>query len=357
MSNATFNGLVMPVFTAFSWAGEETAQKFAFEQLDLFISRLHGHLPPTLQSELPAFGMSRENQGVYLAANSDIEKDAHIAFYARPMSLEIQLAITAKDVLAKGMAAAKNDMLNAHRLVTQLGPEWSLRVQQMLVEEESGAISHYQDLFKDSVTQFSPETAQEVFNKAAYLIDQEKWIIGFFLSRRVNSEQASAMGPAILDVMREQVTELMPVLSFFSGRIERKKGTRRAAARKAAAQQQKEAPSTATAVAPEDTFTFVAELKPLHIRRGFINLTPKQWPFFAQTARTETRRVTVYYEGLYDKKSAVWRMQPDDMARLVLGPGAHEWLEDTFVADDKIELIATKLEKNEIQISLKHFTG
>ena len=342
----------MPVFTAFGWAGEETAQKFAFEQLELFISYLHAQLPAATQSELPYFGLSRENQGVYLAANSDVERDAHIAFYARPLSLEIQLAISAKDVLMKGFSAAEKDILGAHRLVTQLGPEWSFRVQQLLQEEESGAISHYQDLFKDSVTQFSPEVAQDVFSKAAYLIGQEKWLLAFYLSRRVNSEQVAAMGSAVLQVMREQVELLLPVLSFFTGRTGRKKGTRRAAVRKAAVQQTA-APLLETAVAPEDTFTFIAELKPLHIRRGFINMTPRQWPFFAQSARTETRKVTVYYEGLYDKKSAVWRMQPDDMARLVLGPGAHEWLEDAFVPNDKIELVVTKMAQDEIQITLR----
>ncbi len=355
MSSTAFNGLGMPVFTAFGWAGEETAQKFAFEQLELFISNLHVQLPPNIQSELPAFGLSRENQGVYLAANSDVEEDAHIAFYARPMSLEIQLAITAKEVLAKGFSAADKDLINAHRLVTQLGPEWSLRVQQMLVEEESGAVAHYQDLFKESVTQFSPEVAKEVFSKAAYLIGQEKWILGFYLSRRVKSEQAAAMGPAIVKVMREQVEQLMPVLLFFTGRAGRKKGSRRAAARKAAAQQ-KQAPAPETAVDPEDTFTYITELKPLHIRRGFVNMSPKEWPFFALNARTETRPVTVYYEGLYDKKSSVWRLQPTDMARLVLGPSAHEWLEDTYVPGDKIELTAIKLEKDEIQISLRPVT-
>ncbi|MCA9934281.1 MAG: hypothetical protein H6662_20475 [Ardenticatenaceae bacterium] len=354
MSSTNFTGLSMPVFTAFGWAGEETAQKFAFEQLDLFISQLHARLSHTVQAELAYYGLSRENQGAYLAANSEVERDAHIAFYARPMSLEVQLAITAKEVLSKGFSAAEKDVLGAHRLVTELGPEWSLRVQQLLVEEESGAISHYQDLFKDSVSQFSPELAQEVFSKAAYLVGQEKWLVSFYLSRRLNSEQVAAMGLTVLQVLNDLVETLMPVLSFFTGRVGRKKGTRRAAARKVAVTQQ--AVAVETAVAPEDTFTFVSELKPLHIRRGFINMTPKEWPFFALNARTETRKVTVYYEGLYDKKSTVWRLQPGDMARLVLGPASHEWLEDAFVPNDRIELQVTRLEGNEIQVTLRPVT-
>lgn len=352
MSNVSFNGLSMPVFTAFGWAGEEAAQKFAFEQLNLFIASLHASLSPSVQNELPAFGLSRESQGVYLAANSDVERDGHIAFYARPLSLEIQLIIKAKEVLSKGFSAADKDPLHAHRLITQLGPEWSLRIQQLLQEESTGSISHYQDLFKDSVTHFSPEIAQELFGKAAYLLDQEKWHIGFYLSRRWSSEQVSVMGLSVLPVMREQIDQLLPVFHYFTGRAGRKKGTKRAAARKTAALQE-QLPVQETAVAPEDTFTFIAELKPLHIRRGFINMTPKEWPFFALNARSETRAVTVYYEGLYDKKSAVWRMQPDDMARLVLGHAAHEWLEDAFVPNDKIELIVTRLEKDEIQITLR----
>jgi len=343
----------MPVFTAFGWAGEETAQKFAFEQLELFISHLHARLPHSVQAELTHYGLSRENQGAYLATDGNVEQDAHIAFFARPMSLEIQLAITAREVLAKGFSAAEKDVIGAHRLVTELGPEWSLRIQQLLVEEESGAISHYQDLFKDSVSHFSPELAQEVFSKAAYLLGQEKWLISFYLSRRVESEQAAAMGSAILQVLSTQVEALMPVLSFFTGRTGRKKGTRRAAVRKVAAQQ---AAVVETAVAPEDTFTYIAELKPLHIRRGFINMTPEEWSFFARNARTETRKVTVYYEGLYDKKSAVWRLQPSEIARLVLGPASHEWLEDAFVPNDKIELHITRLEDDEIQIALKPVT-
>jgi len=39
-----FTGLPMPVFTAFGWAGEETAIKFALEQLELFIQQLHAGL-------------------------------------------------------------------------------------------------------------------------------------------------------------------------------------------------------------------------------------------------------------------------------------------------------------------------
>ena len=352
MSATNFMGLTMPVFAAFGWAGEETALKFAFEQLEAFISTLHVNLPRSVQSTLHTHGLSHQNQGVYLAANEEVENDVHIAFYARPMSLEIQLVVTSKDVLSKGLAAAEKNLTNAHHLITKLGPVWSLRVQQMLIEEESGVVSHYQDLFKDNITAFVPETAAEVFSKAAYLNGQDKWVTPIYLSRRFPSEQVAAMGKAVIRVMGEQVTELMPLLNFLTGRADRKV-TRggKAKPRKDKKGIKKRTASEET-MDPDKGFVYVAELKPLHLRRGFINLTPHHWPFFAINARTETRDVSVYYEGLYDKKSAVWRLQPTDQARLVLGPASRNGLEENFAADDRVELRAVRLDNNEIQVSL-----
>ena len=103
----------------------------------------------------------------------------------------------------------------------------------------------------------------------------------------------------------------------------------------------------------EDGFNYIAELKPLHIRRGFINMTPQHWPFFSTSSRMTTRTVTVYYEGTYDKKCNVWRLSKNDQARLVLTPSAQKWLEENFNADDRILLTAVKLDDEEIQISLK----
>lgn len=293
-----------------------------------------------------------------MAANSDVESDVHIAFYARPMSLELQLVLSNTDILAKGLTAAEKNPANCHHLLVQLGPEWSLRLQQMLVEEESGAISHYQDLFKDSITQLSQETATAVFSKAAYLNNQEKWITPIYLSRRFNSEQIAAMGTAVIKVMSEQIEALMPITNFLTGRVGRKPGkSSKRTTSKAKAVPKVAVPSSVDDIEEIDTdeqdgFTFITELKPLHLRRGFINMTPQHWDFFAVNARTETRNVSVYYDGLYDRKSAVWRLQPSDMARLVLGPASHEWLEDNFAASDRIQLKAVKLDNDDIQISL-----
>lgn len=355
MSTTNFMGLTMPVFTAFGWAGEETAIKYALTQLELFISTLHMNLPRSVQTELPVYGLSQDSQGVYLAASSDVEQDVHIAFYARPMSLEIQLVITNTEVLAKGLAAAEKDPANCHHLIAKLGPEWGLRIQQMLVEEESGAISHYQDLFKEGLAQLNLETAAALFSKAAYLNSQEKWVTPIYLSRRVNSEQVAAMGTAVIQVMSEQIETLMPVVNFLTGRIGRKPSKSKRVATKSRVSGKPAAPAVdefEPDTQTQEGFTFVAELKPLHLRRGFVNMTPEHWAFFALTARTETRNVSVYYDGVYDKKCAVWRLQPSDIARLVLGPASHEWLEDNFVANDKIQLRAMKLDNDEIQISL-----
>ena len=48
----------MPVFSAFGWAGEENALKFALSQLQLFIETLYARLPADAREELPAFGLS-----------------------------------------------------------------------------------------------------------------------------------------------------------------------------------------------------------------------------------------------------------------------------------------------------------
>lgn len=353
MSTTSFTGLNMSVFAAFGWAGEETAIKFALSQLELFINALHSSLPRSIQQELPAYGLSQENQGVYLAAEKDVESDAHIAFYARPLSLELQLSITDKKVLRKGLEVAAKDPTTCHRVIAQLGPDWTLRIQQLQIDEDSGETTFYQDLFKDSVSSFTPEVAEEVISKAAYLNEQETWVIPLFLSRRFPSEQVSAMGPAVLRVMGEHIASLMPAFLFLSGRSARR--STRAKTGKTTGKAKTAAPKVAPVdvdVKPEDEFVYVAELKPLHLRRGFVNLTPRHWPFFAISARTETRPVTIYYDGIYDRKSAVWRLQPDDQARVVLSPAVHEWLEEHFNPDDKIQLTVRKLQDDEIQISL-----
>ena len=102
-----------------------------------------------------------------------------------------------------------------------------------------------------------------------------------------------------------------------------------------------------------DSFTYIADLKPLHVRRGFINLTPAHWPFFASSSRSETRDVTIVFGGRQDRHSSVWRLQPDDQARVVLGPQVQEWLEENFTNSEAIRVIARRLDNDEIRITLE----
>lgn len=362
-----FSGLPMPVFVAFGWAGEENAIKYALSQLELFIQSLHVQLPPSIRNDLPYYGLSQEARNVYLAADQDPEKDAFIAFNARPMSLEVQLGLTDKDTLSKGLKQIAKDPVVAHHTLTQLDPSWMLRIQQMQVDEDSGERSHYQDLYKDSVGNLTEEQAAEIFNKATYLNSEPTWVTPIYLSSRVDSERIASMGPAVLELTSELIATLMPTLRLLTGRTRK---TRAAKATKAA-------PSTSAVrvigepkpvlVGDADTgvsvtqprmgenveeFTYVTELKPLHIRRGFINLTPAHWPFFAISTRTETRNVTVVFGGRQDKSSSVWRLQPDDQARLILGPQVHEWVEEHFEPNDQIRITARKIDEDEIRVSL-----
>jgi hypothetical protein len=99
-------------------------------------------------------------------------------------------------------------------------------------------------------------------------------------------------------------------------------------------------------------FTYISELLSLHLRRGFINLTPRHWPFFSKTARTEIRPVTLLYGDKKDEKSTVWRLVPNDQARIVLSATAHGWLEEHFEPGDSIQVRAVKKNDDDITITL-----
>lgn len=348
-----FTGLPMPVFTAFGWAGEETAIKFALEQLEGFIHQLHANLSHEARAILPYAGLNKETQSVYLAAESDVESDIYIFFYARPMSLEMQLAQTDKKALVKLYKFATAQPTMAHRLITELGPSWSIRLQQIQVNEETGEQANYQDLFKDDVTKLLPDNAHELIEKAAYLNNDEKWVVPFYLSRRFQSEQVAAMNVAVVQVLSEQIDALLPLIQFLSGKKGKKTVRKSSTKAKVSTTSSSSPVETAVSVPQEDGFSYVSELKPLALRKGFINLTEKHWPFFAINSRTETREVTVYYDGVYDKASTVWRLQPNNMARIVVSPQVQHWLQDNFQANDHIHVNVTKLDGDEIQISLK----
>jgi hypothetical protein len=352
MVRQPFSGLTMPVFTAFGWAGEEAAINYALSQLDIFINSLHATLPREAQALLPAYGLDKGSQSVYLSTGDNPATSAYIAYYARPMSLEIALSITDKRLLSKALKAAETEPEAWRQLVTDLGPDWTLRIQQMEVDEDDSSTSHYQDIYKDSVEKLDEDTAVRIVSRAAFLNSEPKWVTPLYFSRRLESEQAAAMGTAIIKVMSEDIMTLQPLIRFMTGQAKPKTKTR--TTRPTTKARPKEAPIVQVPEAlPENQFTYVSELMPLHIRKGFINLTSQHWPFFEISARTETRPVVVHFDGRYDRNSSVWRLVPDDQARIMLGPQVREWLEDHFNPNDKIMVTATKLDNQEIQVTLQ----
>ena len=103
----------------------------------------------------------------------------------------------------------------------------------------------------------------------------------------------------------------------------------------------------------EDEFIYVAELQPLHLRRGFINLTPTHWSFFSRSARSEIQPITIFFDGNKDTASNVWRLVPNDMARIVLSEPVKMWLQENFGPDDRIEVFAVKLGREEYEVTLR----
>ena len=350
-----FIGLGMPVFMAFGWAGEETAIKYALSQLELFALKLHNGLPQAMQEELPYVGLSEEIQSSYMAAEEAVDDDVHILFNARPASLEVQLALTNKAALVKCWKQLTKKPDSFQQLLANLESEWTLRVQQIHINEETGDQGHYQDIYKDSQTVLDKQQAQEIFEKAEYLNSEDQWVVPIYLSQRIPAEQASIMQGEIIPIMVERLSPLAPVIAMLRGRSARK-AVRAAATKKPAKKPLAEltvSPPPAKVEPPTaEGFTFISELKPLHIRRGFVNMTPEHWPFFAINARTESRRVTVITESLRDEDSSVWRLQPNNLARLVLSSRVQRWLEENFVAGENIQLTATKNSADEIQIVL-----
>ncbi|MFN2135448.1 MAG: hypothetical protein ACK2UK_05800 [Candidatus Promineifilaceae bacterium] len=348
-----FTGLGMPVFTAFGWAGEENAQQYAFSQIEQFAALLHDALSAALQNELPYHGLSREDKSAFLAAAENVEEDLHISFNARPTSLEIQIALTDKAALMRGLKQVAKDPQGFLLLLQQLDPQWTLRIQQLLVDEESGGQSHYQELLRGPIAELTPEEMVELIENVVYLNSQDKWITPIYLSFLVPAEQAAVMQGSIVPVTAERLEKTLPLIVTLRGRSAKKVVT---APELAGATVETPPPVPVELLEqPErpqsdEGFTFISELKPLHIERGFINMTPEYWPFFAINARTESRPVITISGDIRDEESAVWRLQPNDMARLVLGPRAQKWLSDHFVANEYVQLVVTREGDDEIEV-------
>ena len=344
-----FTGLTMPVFTAFGWAGEEQALKFALSQLEQFIGALHAALPRRMQTHLPFFGLNEESQIAYLASSQNPEDDVYVAFIVRPLSLEMQLSITEQMALGKALKAADADPERWLKLLQTLPGEWTLHVKQMEVDEESDERTSYQDLYKDGVEELDMEAVHSLTSRAYFLNGEPQWVTPLFLSRRFQAEQIAVMGVDIVRVMAERVSELETLFEFMTGRDARPKPAKAKAKRKEAPP----APREPETIDPESQFVYVTKLQPLHIRRGFINLTPEHWEFFASSARATTREITVNFDDNVDTESSVWRLSSNDIARIVLSAAVQNWLEDNFDPDDKVQVTATKLNDDEIEVLLE----
>jgi hypothetical protein len=350
MSSNQFNGLTMPVFMAFGWAGEETAISFALSQMELFVQALYFNLPRETQALFLYRGLDRPSQSVYLAVEENPTDGPYIAFSARPASWEQSLNINGKAALVKAYAVATARPASLFDYLVELDSNWKLRIQQMEYDPEQKTATHYKDIYNDSVNALSDEQLATNMERAAFLNGEEQWLVPFFLSRRQDSEKVSAMRLALIPSAAEDVNALVPLVKLLTGKARKAMKKSRSAPPPPTAHVERSMQEGQQADAGQ--FTFISELLGLHIRRGFINLTPRHWPFFAVSARTETRPVTVLYGNHKDEKCAVWRLLPDDQARLVLSPAAHDWLEEHFEPGDSIRVQAIKSSDDKITVTL-----
>jgi len=340
----------MPVFSAFGWAGEDTAITFALSQMELFIQSLYFSLPRETQAIFPYRGLDRPSHSVYLAVEENPTKGPYIAFSARPTSWEQSLIVNDKAALVKAYAVATARPASFFDYLVELDANWKLRIQQMEYDAEQKTATHYKDIYNDTTSALSDDQLASDMERAAFLNGEDQWLVPFFLSRRQDSEKVSAMRLAVIPGAVEDVNALVPLVKLLTGKARKAKGKSRSAP--PAPRAHVEHALLAGQDGDAKQFTYVSELLGLHIRRGFINLTPRHWPFFAVSARTETRPVTMLYGDHKDEKCAVWRLVPDDQARIVLSPAAHDWLEEHFEPGDSIKVQAIKTSDDKITLTM-----
>ena len=355
--NNQFVGLTMPVFNAFGWISEENALKYALEQMELFVNGLHLATSREAQNLFPHRGLDRVVQGVYLGRSLELESDLYITYHAKPTALRMAIQITDRTALARAITAIQANHSIWMETLDSLQGDWELRLQQMEYNPETKEATHYKDLFKGPVTNLTPLESAEYFERMSYLNGEDKWISPLTLSKRTPSEFIAAMGTQVTKELAKEMDDLLPILHLFAGGVQAKGGSKKSVTTKTTKSRLKDKITSASDIVEKrvEDFSYNTQLKPLHIKRGFINMTPTHWPFFALNSRTETREVILRFDGHVDKKSAVWRMVPNDVARLVLSDKAHVWLEDNFSAEDEIQIHATKRDHDiEIELSLVH---
>ena len=357
MSDTEFSGLTMPVFTAFGWAGEEAAINYALSQLDGFARALHEALAENITAYMPFFGLDKGNQVSYIAVERDHESGPFFSFIARPMTFEMRLNVTNRKAIGAILSAAEKDATGWYEHMNNVPDGWQLRIQQAQVEGES--VSHYQDLFKDNPGSLTAESATELAGRAAYLnSEDDKWLTPLFLTYKMPSESVATMGMNSPVVFADMLAELSPLIDWLNANTVKRVTKSKTTTARRPVQARRVAPAPAIPVSRgEETFTYTTELKGLHIRKGFINLTPNHWPFFALSARAETQPVTIFYDDKKDQESSVWRLVSTDQARIVLGPSVKIWLANNFRAEDKVQVVATKKDDKRFEIRLTPIAG
>lgn len=346
-----FNGLPMPVFTAFGWAGEEAAIQFSLSKLRLFLDTLVESMSDKAKFRFPFHGVDEDARIPWLAVNRDPEVEPYIAFVAKPRAFEMRISITDPAALNRGLRAAEKNPEAWQKMISSLGMGWQLQIEQRLKEEDAVTHSHYGDLLKDSVPNINPADLKKATSRAAFLITEEKWSTPVFVSRVMTADQAAGMGRDLVKYMVVQLDKVFDIVDLFSRSGNGKSTTSKSKGKTTRKKRTGRLPKEPEIPQPQ-TFSYTTELKGLHIRKGFVNLTPGHWPFFAEGKRMETRPITISFAGKSDDTSAVWRLQPDDQARLVLGEPAHAWLAATFSPNSNITVNALRTPDDQIEVVL-----
>ena len=356
MSTITFNGLTMPVFNAFGFISTPEALKYALEQVEQFILMLHATMPREAQVIFNHKGLDQETQGVYLARSFDVAQDVNMTFHAKPAAMRWAINLTERNTLARALATIQRQPDHWISCLEKLGDAWELRCQQMEFDPETGEATHYHDLFKDPVTVLTSQVSAELIDRLSYLNTQDKWIAPIYLSKRMSAQYCADLGMGLITQLGTEIEEMLPLLRLLTGGV-RPTGTAANSKKKpnstTRAQEKGQVTSASDVLENRvEQFTYTAKLAPLHLRKGFINMTAAHWPFFSINNRTEVREIILKYDGNTDRKSSVWRLNPNNIARIVLSERAQIWLEDNFNTDDEIQVVATKRTNDEIEVEL-----
>lgn len=346
MTTTPFIGLTMPVFNSFGFLSEENTVKFALDQMEQFVRGLHASLSRDTQLLMPYVGLDTETQGVYLARTMETNNDLHLTWHLKPNTMRMAINQTDRSLLNKVFKAIQKNHDAWMSSLGELSDTWELELLQMEYDPDSGEASKYKTLFSDKVSNLDSIESSDLVERMIYLNNEEKWLVTIQLTNKVSSDFVSAMEAQVSTHIAKQIDDMLPLLRLLSGGAKSTGRKLKTSKDRTASTKNQEKTHKYT-----DEFTFKTQLKPLHIRKGFINMTPEQWPFFQINSRTTVREITLGYDENEDKDSTVWRLVPDDKARIMLSDKAHRWLEDNFGPNDEIQIHATKLNQD-IKIEL-----